>query len=67
MFQRVPTDLCLLTSDLCLLTSTLVERPLQITLFMQNEPNLVRRRRIANERNFFYNNELRTKNYERCQ
>ena len=34
---------------------------------MQNEPNLVRRRRIANERKFFYNNELWTKNYELCQ
>jgi len=29
---------------------TTVERPLQISSFMQNEPNLVRRRRIANER-----------------
>jgi len=29
--------------------STLVENSLQIDLFMQNKPNLVRRRRIANE------------------
>jgi len=28
--------------------STFVEMPLQINLFMQNKPNLVRRRRIAN-------------------
>ena len=27
-------------------------------LFMQNKPNLVRRRRIANERNFFFNKGL---------
>jgi len=31
------------------LYSTLVEESLQIDLFMQNKPNLVRRRRIANE------------------
>ncbi len=29
-------------------TSTSVENPLQISSFMQNKPNLVRRRRIAN-------------------
>ncbi len=29
-------------------SSTLVENPLQINLFMQSKPNLVRRRRIAN-------------------
>jgi len=38
--------------------STTVESALQISFFMQNEPNLVRRRRIANERNFFYNKVL---------
>ncbi len=30
-------------------TSTSVEDSLQISSFMQNKPNLVRRRRIANE------------------
>ncbi len=30
--------------------STLVEMPLQISSFLTNKPNLVRRRRIANER-----------------
>jgi len=34
MFQRVATDLCLLTSDLCLLPFTLVESPLQISYFL---------------------------------
>ncbi len=34
------------------LPSTSVEDPLQINLFMQNKPNLVRRRRIANERKY---------------
>ncbi len=33
------------------LPSTSVESPLQINLFMQNKPNLVRRRRIANSVN----------------
>jgi len=36
------------------LPSTSVENPLQIDLFMQNKPNLVRRRRIANERKDMY-------------
>jgi len=53
----------LLSSVLCRLSSvvgpsTTVEDPLQIDLFMQNKPNLVRRRRIANERKFIYYNEL---------
>ena len=39
----------LLFSVFCQLPSTTVENPLQIDLFMQNKPNLVRRRRIANE------------------
>ncbi len=38
--------------------STLVEKPLQINLFMQNKPNLVRRRRIANERKYLITNGL---------
>jgi len=33
---------------ICPFSSTNVEDPLQIDLFMQNKPNLVRRRRIAN-------------------
>ncbi len=40
--------------------STLVENPLQINLFMQNKPNLVRRRRIANDVNPY-----NTTDYER--
>ncbi len=35
-----------------------VEDPLQINLFMQNKPNLVRRRRIANERKYLITNGL---------
>ncbi len=42
-------DLELRISDFASLAIfTLVENPLQINLFMQNKPNLVRRRRIAN-------------------
>ncbi len=46
-------DLELRISDFaCLGIFTFVEMPLQINLFMQNKPNLVRRRRIANERKY---------------
>ena len=41
--------ICRLSSVVCRLPSTSVENPLQIDLFMQNKPNLVRRRRILNE------------------
>jgi len=37
---------------------TTVESALQISPFMQNKPNLVRRRRIANERKFNINKGL---------
>ena len=51
IFCLLSSVFCLLYSVFCLLRpSTSVENPLQINLFMQNKPNLVRRRRIANER-----------------
>ena len=40
------------------LFSTTVENPLQINLFMQNKPNLVRRRLIANESKCLYKRSL---------
>ncbi len=49
MNYKLPTTvICRLSSVNCPRTSTSVENPLQIDLFMQNKPNLVRRRRIAN-------------------
>jgi len=54
---------CLLSSVFRLLSSVL--GPLHLsrilyksTLFMQNKPNLVRRRRIANERKYIFTNGL---------
>ena len=47
---------CLLFSVLCHLH--LSRTPYKSTHFMQNKPNLVRRRRVANERKFHFNKEL---------
>jgi len=52
-----------LSSVICHLSSVLgplhLSRSLyKSTLFMQNKPNLVRRRRIANERNYLLNKAL---------
>ncbi|MHC4462938.1 MAG: hypothetical protein ACYS30_16145 [Planctomycetota bacterium] len=50
----IVSDLELRISDFASLgISTTVEDSLQISFFMQNKPNLVRRRRIANEHKLF--------------
>ena len=53
MNNQLPIVICLLPSVFRIFTT--VESALQIRPFMQNKPNLVRRRRIANERKCCYN------------
>ena len=53
---------CELRIRLTKFSSTTVENPLQINLFMQNKPNLVRRRRIANELKHLLHNGIQKSN-----